>query len=220
MKLVHASLESCFTDEYVNVLQADDPRAFRSFYDDIKNSLSGESDAFIMSDKDETVNLSKVAIMIDPININTADKKINTKLIAQLADVAQEKFAKESAYINDGVNKLLCDLQTESSVEIDWDCEFPIVALLKAFGVSFKCDHASHAERLFAFLTAMIELCSIKCVFFVNLKSCMTQEELSEIYKFLRYNKIFALTLETSSRDKLEEEFRVIIDKDLCEIVG
>lgn len=220
MKLVHVSLESCFADEYVNVLQADDPRAFRNFYDDIKKSLCGESDAFIMSDKDGFLNLSKVAIMIDPININTADKKINTKLVAQLADVAQEKFAKESAYINDSMNKLLCDLQTESSVEIDWDCESPIASLLKAFGVSLKCDHASHAERLLAFLTAMTELCSIKCVFFVNLKSCMTQDELSEIYKFLRYNKIFALTLESSSREKLEEEFRVIVDKDLCEIIG
>ena len=46
------------------------------------------------------------------------------------------------------------------------------------------------------------------------------EDELAEIYKFLRYHGVFALLLESSAKEKIDGEFRVIIDNDLCEIIA
>ena len=54
---------------------------------------------------------------------------------------------------------------------------------------------------------------------FVNLKSFLSQGELSKLYEFAFYEKLNLLLIEGISRDKLDGERIVIIDDQLCHII-
>ena len=207
MKLTHNRLDTCF-ESAINEIAAENPRFFRDLYVDIKSGFDGDGEAFVLSDNNKEINISKNGILIEnPIDLSFNDKKTANVLSNELVEIAEEKFQKDI-------------LETESSVQIDWFEESPIKSLFKAFGVVVKSDYDSHVEKLINYLTVAVELLNVKFIVFVNVKSYFSESELTEVCKFLNYNNVFTLLLESSVREKIGDEFRVIIDNDLCEIIA
>ena len=54
---------------------------------------------------------------------------------------------------------------------------------------------------------------------FVNLKSVINNDELLQIYKHCKLEKVGLLLIESSERSRLKNEKMVIITEDLCEIL-
>ncbi len=220
MKLTHNRLDTCF-ESAINEIAAENPRFFRDLYVDIKSGFDGDGEAFVLSDNNKEINISKNGILIEnPIDLSFNDKKTANVLSNELVEIAEEKFQKDILEIEEKFAALFDKLNAESSVQIDWFEESPIKSLFKAFGVVVKSDYDSHVEKLINYLTVAVELLNVKFIVFVNVKSYFSESELTEVCKFLNYNNVFTLLLESSVREKIGDEFRVIIDNDLCEIIA
>ena len=222
MMLSHPKIETKFGDEKINVLIVENVELFRELCADISDAIYGDGDEFVLSNPDgKTESLVKTGLLVsDPLTVSLDDKKIVGKLYAELSKTATEKFSSELSQIDEKVIALVNKLNAESSVPIDISCATTIQPLLKAYGVAVKDDSDTPAEKLENFLTAAVSLCGVTSIFFVNIKSYLTESELTELYRFLRYNGVFTLLIESFAHKKLAEEFTVIIDEDLCEIVA
>ena len=64
----------------------------------------------------------------------------------------------------------------------------------------------------------MADICDIKCFLFVNLKSYLNKDELLELYKHVYYKKINIMLLESTCRERLDNEVLHIVDEGLCRI--
>lgn len=75
-------------------------------------------------------------------------------------------------------------------------------------------------EDLLTFLDIEKELFHHTIIFFVNLKTYLTKEELIEIYKYAIYNKIKIILIDSKSYGvTIEYERKLIIDENLDEFM-
>ena len=114
---------------------------------------------------------------------------------------------------------LLEKINSESRFAIDYDEDTGFSEILKAFNVKFEENTGSFLENLVEYIKILIAFSSVKCLFFVNLKSYLSEEELKMFYKEMQLSDISILLIEDCQREKIEDEKILIIDKDLCEIV-
>lgn len=219
MILTHCDIETVFTPDKINVLTVENPRRYREFYVELRDSIRlGEGD-FVFSENDKILNLSRNAVFIDnPIELDFADKKANNRLISELCDTINEKYAQEVLEINQRFFELLSKLNGESSVEIDWNVDSPITAMFKAFSVMIADRADNGIERLIDYVTMLTHFFDIKLMAFANLKSFFTSDELQELYKHFAYNGVMCIDIESGLKTKCDGEMNVVIDNDLCEI--
>lgn len=221
MRLSYTKLETRLSSEKINIVVAENASTFCGICGDLFDAINGCGEEFVLvNDEDKEVGLAKVGLIIsNPFEVDIHDKKLAGKLYTELSRILDENFSFETTKIGDDIAELMKKLDAESPVPIDYEEVLPTQGLLKMCGVSVKEDCDSLAEKLGNYLSAVFLLCGISCVFFVNLKSYFTDAELEEIYKLMRYNNVLCLSLESAVRNKRDDEFTLIIDNDLCEIV-
>lgn len=221
MKLTHPKIETIFTDSFVNILTIENREFFREIFKDLCNAVNGEDDSIVLSDNDKIINLSKCGLLIiDPINIDFLDKKANSRMLAELSELADTKYATDITKINQCFVELIEKLNASSSVKVDWFADSPIQSMFKAFRVTISDDKENDAERLINYIDMFVHFYDIKLLVFVNLKSFFAVSELQEIYKYVRYNHLLSIDLESFLYDKVDMESHIIIDNDLCEIIA
>lgn len=56
-------------------------------------------------------------------------------------------------------------------------------------------------------------------MFFINLKTVLSSKQLTELYHELQLEEVSAFLLENTLKEKLNGEYVVVLDRDLCEFV-
>ncbi len=220
MKLTHCDIETIFTSDKVNVITVENPRRYRQLYVELRDSIRLGEERFVLSEKDKIINLSRNAVFVDnPIELDFSDKKANNKLLAELSDIANEKYAEDVLEINSRFFSLLDKLNIESTIETDWNVDSPITAMFKAFGVMIADKADNGIERLIDYVTMLTHFLGIRLIAFANLKSFFETYELQELYKHLMYNGVMCMDIESGLKPKCDGEMNLVIDNDLCEII-
>lgn len=222
MKLAHDDFENMFflTPDTVNVLIIESERAFYGYCNELYCQLSGEPGRFRLSHDDAEIPLAKSAVMFtDLLKFEVGDKKSTAKLYQQLQEAAENKYADDIVRLRFEIFGLLDKLDAESSCGISYDENTDLINILKAFGVKIAYDGNNLSEKLVTCLHALSGLLSIRCFFFVNLKTMLLPEGLSLLYREAELCGWNLFLFENSERPKLRGEKIRIIDRDLCEIV-
>ncbi len=219
MKIVHPEISAGFTDEYINILVVENAEMFRELCKDLHDAESGGG-KFVLSDGDKTLNIAKCGLIIaDPTSIELDGKRLVTSFRAEFAEIAENEFTGEFADIVERISKLFDKVNSECSVSAEWGGELSAETLVKAIGVTPSSEDGGFLDRLITYISAHVNLLGVRFVGFVNLKSYLNDNERTELYKFLRYNGVLTLSIESFALPKSPDEFTVVIDKDLCEIV-
>ena len=222
MKLSHFDLESpIFLDsEFIHVLVIESPKLFYKITKEIYMQINGEDGRFILSEKEKALSFSKNAYLFhDYFSLQINDKKIITALYKDLEKLQQDNFISEFSIMQENIISLFEKINSESRFAIDYDEDTGFSEILKAFNVKFEENTGSFLENLVEYIKILIAVSSVKCLFFVNLKSYLSEEELKMFYKEMQLSDISILLIEDCQREKIEDEKILIIDKDLCEIV-
>ena len=74
-------------------------------------------------------------------------------------------------------------------------------------------------EVLLARIKTFAAFFNVKCVFFINLRTVLSSKQLTELYHELQLEEVCAILLENTLKEKLNGEYIVVLDRDLCEIV-
>ena len=97
-----------------------------------------------------------------------------------------------------------------------FDIEENIPNLLKAYNVRLETEGVTLLERIVEYLRLLHQLCKIKVIIFVNLKTYLSDSELEQLYEFSAYEKMSFVLLENVHRNRLKNEKICIVDHDCC----
>src|SRR5690606_29337393 len=121
--------------------------------------------------------------------------------------------------INCLIFKFLDDIIFDLNVDLKIDEEFTISSLLKMANLKVDEEQDNLFNRIINFIKIIGNLDLFKIIFFVNLKTFLTDEQLLEIYKIANYTKINLVLIENKIYNKLNFEKYYILDNDLCECI-
>lgn len=221
MKLVHPliTMPLEIRDDQINVLVIEHRKTYVNVIAEFSEQIMQCTGSFILTDKESKIDISKgVDLIIDLFNLTLNQKKVITKLYAELNDVAQsaEYFMRTQELIS-RIKQYLDELLDESRFALAYEDKLDILGLLKYADVKLVEEKENMFEKLLDYMEMMHEYCEIKLFVFVNLKTFLSEVELVSLYKDFVYRKIPVLLLESADSKTINEyEHKLIIDEDLC----
>lgn len=221
MKIVYPSygIEIALSEDCVSVLTVENAIAFRRMTGDLWAQMEGAEGEWILSDQEKILSLSKaVEGIFNLFSMDCNEKKVLTKIYSELSTVAVQEYPIETAELNGHIVEYLDQLFQKTPYHLGMRAEMDVSALLKAFETKIESCAENLLEKLIDYVRAMHWICHINIFIFVNLKQCMTAEELLQFYEYANYEKIMLLLLEGNYREANSLEKNWILDKDLCMI--
>lgn len=83
----------------------------------------------------------------------------------------------------------------------------------------WKDEKESLLESIVSFIHFNARILGIKCFAFFNLKNFLNEKDLKSLYYEAQLEDVCLFLLENTLKNKTDEEFVTLIDKDLCEII-
>lgn len=222
MKLIHTeyNLELEIKENQIVVLFIENTRAYCQLMQDLWNQVQGQEGHFILSEKEKRLKISKeMDCIFNPFSLNCNDRRVLNQLYQEIKEQADSFYQEESARLNVTINSFLEHLLVQMPFALKYDINFDIIGLSKLYHVEIDCGGESLLERIMDYLRVMSKICNVTSYVFVGLKQYLLEEELDQLYKFVFYEKIHLLIIETSQMPLLSVEKGWILDKDLC-IIG
>ena len=222
IQIAHVHLETplVLSDEFVQLLIIENPSEFYQMVSDLIMQFDGEDGAFVFSRSGQIIDASKNGVFVSsPFHFDLNDKKVLSLLQKRLEELA---FGEKLVLFNELSAKTMLFLGELSycvPFSLDYNEPQPI-DYLKGAGIKFEKNYDSLEEKVICYINALVELKKCEFFIFVNLKSVLSNEKISQIYNHCRNEQVGLMLIESEKRGKLlPEEKAVIITQDLCEIL-
>lgn len=219
MKLVNTDycIDMELDENSIQVLTIENALAFRQLVGDLWNEVEGGYGTWVLSEDNNTLLLSKsLAMVFNPYIIDANDKKVVSKLYAELNSIINESYIKEAEAVNGNIVSLLSNVTQEVPYFIDFRTDMDALALFKVYNIRIDVEYNTLLERIVDYIRAFHSICNIRVFVFVDLKNYLSMEEIKQLYEFVIYEKIFLMLIEGHQSDFIDAENRLILDKDLC----
>ena len=167
--------------------------------------------------RDETqinkVHLSEISILI----IENTSISLTASLLAELSEKAldEEHFPKTHEIMSQ-VEQYMLELISDFDVSVHLENSIDIAMLLKAAPVTVSDICATLPEKICNYAKIENEFFGKKIFAFVNLKQFLSEEDIEDVYKFFRYEKLYLLLFEGYQKYNSKNEHILIIDRDMC----
>ena len=222
MRLILHNINHVFDlDEpgYVNCLVIENQKLLYETVMDLKSLACGEEGKSVISADNKILSAEKYMEVIDsfvPFDIN--QKSLINKVAARLSCFAVD----ESHYVNtmeliSVIESYLMDLSANIIGNIDFTKLSP-ENIIKNSGIEFIGEYESVGEKLLDYFELVTEYERKKIFALVNIRSYISNDETERFFdSVLRHgHKVFLI--ENTEYLKLNNEKRIIVDKDLCEV--
>ncbi len=222
MKLTNAKYDLMIDmrENKVDMLVLENAAIMSEIVEDLyKQTLGGEG-SFILSVEGKELKFEKhFALIINPFAVNFNDKKIINKLFSELAFVGNE-FVVEKTQINSKMIQLLENIIDNVQYDnLSYNLDFDWNNLFKLYDVKINNEFDALLEKMIEYIKVLSELCSVKVVCMVNIKSFLQDDEIERLYEMAFYYKIQLLLIESSEKKSILGENIYIIDNDGCLII-
>ncbi len=220
MKLVHPNISRHIDFEKAENYQLviENANEFYKLTKEIISQCNGENGEWVLSET-FPIELNKNALIM----YNFYDLSCNNKKTENLLKTQILKLANEVDFIEtlSNINKALIDLNDLIVENIDFNIEtkseYSFEELLKFVKYSFL-EEENLLEKIVSYINVHSKLSKIKLVIFIGLSAYLNEEEIKSLTKDIAYKDLRVLFIESKERQKLEDEIKIIIYKDLCEI--
>ena len=221
MKLVHKDINKHF-DFAVNSFQhliIENAKEFFNLTNELyAQSVLGEDGFWVLSDSG-ILDLQKETLFIS----NFFDMDFNSKKIQNLInnkienELKYNDFYKEFAEINLLLNKLNFDITQRIDLPVSYNNEFSFDDLIKFSNYKITAE-TDFIEKIISFIDIFTKLKKIKLVVLINATTYLTEKQLLQIFKHLKYANLSAMLIDGKPATKIAAAQTTIIDPDLCEI--
>ncbi len=208
-------------ENHVPVLTVEAPRRFRRLVAELQNQWEGGDGGFVLSRNWEPIPLSKNCDLICEPLFAQVNNRLSTSALARWlrAQAMGEAMYLDTLRMNQELSQWLGHLMDCSQAPLCWSGEVDLGQLIKACGVEFEGDDADLPERLYRRVRVAQSFLHVNAFIFINLKRCLEQEELNELYRALFYQNARVMLVEnTCAHYDLRYETPWILDRDDCEI--
>lgn len=222
MKLIHFGLSGTLLDDGIDFAEwiIESPESFSGYVLELSTQIDGNEGQFVLSDKNKELDLAKKAELIfNPFTVDINERKILNKLYMELSDLSKE----EEMYIKTvellrHLQEYMLELEQCTEYILEFDQETDMSALLKAVNIHYETRDMDFMERLVQYMKVLAVVVGIKVFMFVNLRSYLTDHQMQEVMKEMKYQNIKGLFIESQQRSCMEGMKQYIIDVDRCEI--
>lgn len=209
-----------FNNEYINCLEVENKNYFYKIVKELNNIANGEMEdnvIFTDNESNEINIINKINIIIDYFNIDFNSKKIlsliNKKINSSISINDKDNLSK----LYNKIKKIYIPILNDMDLNIDINNDFDLDLIVKLLNVSIK-NKDNILDNLFLLTDIEHELNISKLLVFVNLKQYLNEQELIELYKYLLYNNIVVLLIDSQAYGVCNEyEKKIIIDNELEE---
>ncbi len=203
------------------ILSVENSKEFYKFVIDLNNAFLEETSDFSFWNGDKPISPEKGGeIILSPFYFDFTDKKIINLLYKKLQNNYNDgAFIAEFNEINSRVENFLFDLCSTVDFSLEHD-SLSLEAVLKSCSVKPAKTYDSFLEKLICYINIFISLKSVSFFVLIGIKDVLSDEELALLYKHCELNKVALFLLERGRGEKtIENERKIIITEDLCEIV-
>ena len=208
MKLIHFGLSGTLLDDGIDFAEwiIESPESFSGYVLELSTQIDGNEGQFVLSDKNKELDLAKKAELIfNPFTVDINERKILNKLYMELSDLSKE----EEMYIKTvellrHLQEYMLELEQCTEYILEFDQETDMSALLKAVNIHYETRDMDFMERLVQYMKVLAVVVGIKVFMFVNLRSYLTDHQMQEVMKEMKYQNIKGLFIESQQRSCME----------------
>ena len=209
-----------FDNSYINCLEIENKNYFYKIVNDINSISNGNilGDVIFSDDEYKVLNLSnKINMVFDYFNFDFNSKKIISIINKKINDNISVEDKENLSKLYNKIRKIYLPILNDMDLNIDINNDFDLDSIIKLLNVSIK-PKDNLLDNLFLLVDIEKELSINKIIVFVNLKQYLNNNELIELYKYLLYNNVVVLLIDSQSYGVCNEyEKKLIIDDELEE---
>ena len=209
-----------FDNSYINCLEIENKNYFYKIVNDINSIFNGNilEDVIFSDDEYKELNLSnKINMVFDYFNFDFNSKKIISIINKKINDNISVEDKENLSKLYNKIRKIYLPILNDMDLNIDINNDFDLDSIIKLLNVSIK-PKDNLLDNLFLLGDIEKELSINKIIVFVNLKQYLNNNELIELYKYLLYNNVVVLLIDSQSYGVCNEyEKKLIIDDELEE---
>lgn len=222
MRLIHFELSGEILSDKVGFTEwiIESPDIFSEYVLELSDQIAGSEGRFVLSEKDKELDLAKKAdVIFNPLTVDVNSRKILSKLYLELSNLSNgEQMYIKTVELLRHLQEYMLDLEQCTEYILEFDQEIDISALLKAVNIRYETKDMDFQERLIQYMKILAAMAGIKVFIFVNLRSYLTDHQMQEVIKEMKYQDIKGLFIESQQKDCIEGVKQYIIDIDRCEI--
>lgn len=222
MKLVHFGLTGTLLDDGIDFTEwiIESPENFSGYVLELSTQIDGNEGQFVLSEKNKELDLAKKAeLVFNPLTVDINERKILNKLYMELSDLSKgEEMYIKTVELLRHLQEYMLELEQCTEYILEFDQETDMSALLKAVNIHHETRDMDFLERLVQYMKVLAAVVGIKVFMFVNLRSYLTDHQMQEVIKEMKYQNLKGLFMERQQRSCMEGVKQYIIDVDRCEI--
>lgn len=217
MKILGFDMEVDISKENTNLLVITDNKLFGSICCNLNDK---NSDNIVFISNDSLINMKDILIVFDLLNFNINNKIIINKLYNHLSDSIVSNIEEENELKDNFMKmvRIIYDEIDDFNVDISLNEELDLIKLFKMLNIEINNDYDGILERMIDLLEIYSEL-NEQTIIFINILSYFSDEEISEIQKYINYKKMSVLFLENRYNRDVYFENKYIIDDDFYDYV-
>ena len=207
-----------FISGKIPTLVIENPAFLRQFMMELYAQTAGEEGSFVLSDKGKNLEISAWVEVVD----NCLNFQLNTKSLLGKIQTALERTAVNDIFFLKTAELLQSVEQYMDELAFTYDCDLvyqrcTAAGLIKAMAVHIRDAYDDPLERLLDYMELVREFDRDKLFVLLHLRSYFSEEQTGLFLKTVAEHGYRVLLVDSQDYEKLPEEKRVTIDKDLCE---
>lgn len=220
MKLIERELglEIEIKENIVSVLVLEDINLRLSLIEELYLQVQGKDGKWLLAENEKTFDLSKnIEMILEPFSLQLNNKKVKMKLYQDMKLIAEDFFYTQGLEVHSHICNYLENLTEKISYPIKYTEEWNLLELFKTYNVELEEECSDICEKLFHYINLTNQVCGIDIFVAVNLKQYLSENQLLELYKLVKYSKINLILIEFGMyKQKYDCEEVYILDKDDC----
>lgn len=189
------------------------------FLVDLKECIDEGNENIVLSQDNVILDLAKnTELLTDFIQFDLNQKALISKIVSVIDKIAaSDSFYNSSQQLLMNIESHVLDMTMDFPCNLVYD-KLNMQSIIKAMGISIADDYSSLAEKLLAYMELTRDLLNKKLFILVNVRGFIPFHELQRLVDtaLLREHKL--ILVDYIEYPKLNQEKRLIIDEDLCEI--
>lgn len=219
MMLAHPQIDAQFVtgENAVCSLVVENQDFFRAFLQDICAQTEGNAGDAVLSDDNRLLSFSANAELIDSyIGFTVNRKPLLTKIISALEKQAVGEHYLQTMELLTAAERLVDEISFTFPCTLSC-AKLNIGTILKSVGIEVDEEGNDPMERLLDYMELTREFDRDKLFLLVNLRSYFPDEKVSLFLQTVLGHGYHVIMIDGRDYQRLPEERRVTIDKDLCE---
>ncbi len=213
-------IEMYFQNNHFQTLIIENNNLFRQILFSFENDLA--DDIFTFSKNYIPFEFSKRGVYLSNIiNLDMNNKKLLTKMIAQLENTVNDEYCEEFNNLKSEIIKFADTLVKKSDFDIDYNYDIDFKSLTKLLDIKLSNRESSFAENFIRYICLFNQYLGVSFFVVFGLHIIFDKNELNSIFETLKLNDINLLCIEGYTYlDNISSYEKVyIIDGDLCVIM-